>query len=185
MPRRSTHLLLSVGMAVLLSQPSTTWAQAPGPDLVNSKSHSGNFTVGTNGIFTIVVSNIGGTASSGQIDVSDPVATNLFEYVSATGTDWSCSYIIGFPFERVQCFSATVIAPGRSAPPITLTIRPIQSGTNGVGVVGGGDTVPSNNNAFDVFIVVPAVPTLPQWAMIVLSVLLALAGVAAFRRRTT
>jgi hypothetical protein len=135
-----------------------------------------------------VVSNIGGTASSGEIDVNDQVVgigLDLFGFVSATGNGWSCAYRIGFPSEAVQCSSSNVIAPGGSAFPITLTVRPIASGTNTVTVEGGGDTVLTNNSAGDVFIVLPAVPTLPQWAIIVLSVLLALAGIAAFRRRTT
>jgi flagellar biosynthesis component FlhA len=37
----------------------------------------------------------------------------------------------------------------------------------------------------DVTIIVAAVPTLPEWAMIALTALLALAGVTALRRRTT
>jgi hypothetical protein len=40
-------------------------------------------------------------------------------------------------------------------------------------------------SGIDPTIVLPAVPTLPEWAMIVLSALLAVAGVAAMRRRTT
>jgi hypothetical protein len=39
--------------------------------------------------------------------------------------------------------------------------------------------------ASDVTIVVAAVPTLPEWAMIVLTALLAWAGVTALRRRAT
>jgi hypothetical protein len=52
------RFLAALGMAALLS-PTSAWAQA-GPDLVIAMSHSGNFTVGANGIYTIVVSNIGG-----------------------------------------------------------------------------------------------------------------------------
>jgi uncharacterized repeat protein (TIGR01451 family) len=52
-------------------------------------SHRGNFTVGEPGVYTIVVSNIGGTASSGLIEV-----TTSFFSVSATGTGWSCQYFI-------------------------------------------------------------------------------------------
>jgi hypothetical protein len=51
------------------------------------------------------------------------------------------------------------------------------------GVVGGGDTVLTNNNASDITIVLAAVPTLPPWAMTLLTGLLAVAGVAAMRRR--
>jgi hypothetical protein len=41
------------------------------------------------------------------------------------------------------------------------------------------------NGTGDVIIVVAAVPTLLEWAMIVLTALLALAALAAMRRRTT
>jgi hypothetical protein len=41
-----------------------------------------------------------------------------------------------------------------------------------------------NLAAADVTIVTAAVPTLPEWALIVLTALLALAGVVALRRRT-
>jgi uncharacterized repeat protein (TIGR01451 family) len=82
MPHRSIGLLLSVGMAVVLSRPSMAGAQA-GPDLVIAMSHTGNFTVGENGVYTIVVSNIGGTATSGgQPTVSDELP-NALQFVSA------------------------------------------------------------------------------------------------------
>ena len=175
-------LLAGVGLAVVISQPSTAWAQA-GPNLVMAMSHHGDFTVGVNGVETIVVSNIGVAASSGEISVEDPLqpSVSALEFVSATGTGWSCSYIVGFPNETVHCLSSSVIAPEGSAFPITLTVRPSYSGTV------------TNLACFEVFagctsdviIVVAAVPTLPEWAMIALSTLLALAGVTALRRRTT
>jgi hypothetical protein len=45
------------------------------------------------------------------------------------------------------------------------------------------ETFFTNNTARDVTIVLAGVPTLPQWALIALTVCLALAGVAALRRR--
>jgi uncharacterized repeat protein (TIGR01451 family) len=164
-------------------------------------SHTGNFTSGVNGVYTIVVSNTGGTASSGPIAVSDTLSSSegnnpvvpYFEFVSATGTGWSCStyQTTGFPFDffYVGCISASVIAAGASAPPITLTVIPTIIGTvtNEAGV--GATLCPPSfgcdvHVAFDPTIVVAAVPTLPEWAMIALSTLLALAGVTTLRRRT-
>jgi uncharacterized repeat protein (TIGR01451 family) len=129
-------------VAVLLSQPSPAWAQA-GPDLVIAKSHRGNFTVGMNGVYTIVVSNIGGMASSGPITVTDTLDRS-FGFVSATGTGWSCSVasclICPNPTYTVHCMSSSVVAAGGSAFPITLTVRPYVSGTvtNEADVSGGG-----------------------------------------------
>jgi uncharacterized repeat protein (TIGR01451 family) len=102
---KSTCLLVGVGVAVLLALPSTAWAQV-GTNLVIAMSHNGNFTSGVNGVYTIVVSNAGGTVSSGPIAVSDTLSSSEpspivpdFEFVSATGTGWSCStyQTHGFP----------------------------------------------------------------------------------------
>src|ERR1700682_6174290 len=89
--------IVGAGVAVLLSQPSTAWAQGAGPDLVIAMSHHGNFTVGTNGVYTIVITNIGGTATdaaSGSIFVADRLKRTPplfrpapgFPFVSMRGT---------------------------------------------------------------------------------------------------
>jgi hypothetical protein len=179
---------VGVGVAFLLAQPSTVSAQA-GPNLVITMSHTGNFTVGVPGVYTIVVSNTGGTASSGQIQVDDEsLQDTMFTTVSASGTGWSCS--VHFPtfstVDIVTCTSSSVIAPGGSAFPIALTVLPYVSGTftntASLDNVGGGTSF--GPPASDPTIIVAAVPTLPQWAMMALSVLLVLTGVAALRRRT-
>jgi hypothetical protein len=202
---RKSCLLVVVGVAVLLSQPSTVRAQA-GPNLVVTMSHTGNFALGENGVYTIVVSNIGGTASSGEIGLFGllngsgsgvPVpGVPPFGFVSETGTGWSCSQQYGFPayWIEVDCGSTSVIPPGGSAAPITLTVIPY--GFNGtvtntatVGYAGsfilGPQYCTNTNSASDPTVVVAAVPTLPEWAMRALAVLLGLAGFAALRRRTT
>jgi uncharacterized repeat protein (TIGR01451 family) len=172
-------VLAGVGVAVVLSQPSTAWAQA-GPNLVVAISHRGNFTVGVNGVYTIVVSNAGDTASSGMITVYDSlgIGSGVANFVSATGTGWICD-LVDVYYDNVRCSSTSIIAPGGSASPITLTAIYFDSGTlTNTASIG-------NNTASDPTIVIAAVPTLPEWAMIVLSALLAVAGVAAMRRRTT
>jgi uncharacterized repeat protein (TIGR01451 family) len=180
-------VLGGVGVAVLLALPSTARAQA-GPNLVIAMSHRGNFTVGENGVYTIVVSNIGGTATSGAMYVQDGLTGLPFTFVSGTGTGWDCFLSEHGPpgGAFAICESISAIGPGASAFPITLTVIPTVSGTwtNTVGLSAGREviTIPS---ASDPTIVVAAVPTLPQWAMIVLTALLALAGVTALRRRTT
>jgi uncharacterized repeat protein (TIGR01451 family) len=189
MLHKYTCLLVGWGVAVLLSQPSTVWAQA-GPNLAIAMSHTGNFTVGENGVYTIVVSNIGGTASSGQITVEDELNASqvyYFNFVSETGTGWSCSVDYHMPpNNRIStfCVTTSVIAPGGFAPPITLTVNPTISGTsiNYADVGGGGGT---GSSASDPTIIVATVPTLPEWAMMALAALLALAGVTTLRRRTT
>jgi uncharacterized repeat protein (TIGR01451 family) len=117
-------------------------------DLTIAKSHSGSFTQGTNGTYTITVSNGGGAASSGTITVTDVLPTGL-SYVSATGTGWSCSNLSG----TVTCTSGNAIAASGSAPAITLTVAvgagAVGGVTNTVTVSGGGDSNGGNNSASD------------------------------------
>ena len=187
MLNKCAGLLGSVGMGIFLFQPSTVWAQTVGPDLVIAMSHAGNFTVGENGVYTIVITNIGGTAFSGPMEVDDHLTSLPFTFVSATGSGWSCGLVEhGPPVGAVAtCNSNSVIVAGATGSPITLTVLPTVSGTftNTVGL--STESTPPSPTASDPTIVVAGVPTLPQWAVIVLSVLLALAGVAAFLRRTT
>ena len=186
-------LVAGVASVVLFAPPSTAWAQA-GANLVTALTHSGNFTLGQPGVYTIVVSNIGGTASSGQIMVGmffpNLPNTTIFDYEAATGAGWSCSMDGGIPTDwlQVTCDSTNVIAPGGSAAPVALTVTPsIVSGTvTNTATVSWGTCCPfQTNSASDPTVVLAAVPTLPQWAIIVLTVLLAFAGIMAMRRRTT
>jgi uncharacterized repeat protein (TIGR01451 family) len=154
-------------------------------DLIITKTHTGNFVVGTNGTYTIGISNIGGTASAGTYTVTDTLPAGL-TFVSATGTGWTCSNV----GQIVTCTNATVIAAGASGPSITLVVLPgdaaVPTVTNTAVVSGGGDTVPTNNTTADVTIVsplVPPVPTLTEWAMFALILMLAMAGFVALSRR--
>jgi uncharacterized repeat protein (TIGR01451 family) len=191
MSHKYTCLRVGVGIAVLLSQPSTAWAQ-PGPtNLVIAKSHSGNFTAFVNGVYTIVVSNSGGTASSGQITVEDILPSDL-RVVSATGNAWSCvvrssCQICPGETDILDCTRSSAIAPGVSASPITLTGNLGIAGTvTNTATVSWGSCCPFLSNAdSDLTIIVAPIPTLPPSALIALNVLLALAGVTALRRRTT
>jgi uncharacterized repeat protein (TIGR01451 family) len=119
-------------------------------DLAISKSHSGNFSVGTNGVFTLNVTNNGPNSTSGTTTVTDTLPTGL-SYVSATGTGWTCSAA----GQVVTCTNPTILASGASAPAITLTVSvgaaAYPSVTNTVTVSGGAfDNVSSNNTASNV-----------------------------------
>jgi uncharacterized repeat protein (TIGR01451 family) len=108
--------LAAVGFVVLLSQPVTLWAQT-GPDLTIAMSHHGNFTVGVNGVYTIVVSNSGGTAVNEAIEVDDDLSGLPFTFVSATGTGWSCALhhrLVPPVGDLVTCGLISALAPGAS-----------------------------------------------------------------------
>jgi hypothetical protein len=174
----NSRLLVAVGAAAMLCHSSLGRAQPTGPDLRITLTHSGNFTVGVNGTYTIGVSNIGGAASGGT-----SVGTQDFNSLSATGPGWICEYtVLSIHRPRLLTCLNGPIPPGGSAPPLTLTVLPDVAGTFTEHAYING---PGGDIATDVTIVLPSVPTLPQWALVALTVCLALAGVVALRRRTT
>lgn len=81
------------------------------------KSHTGNFTAGENGVFTLTIDNQGpSNAPTGAVTVTDTLNQN-FAYVSATGTGWSCSESGG----TVTCNNTAPINSGATTT-ITLTV---------------------------------------------------------------
>ena len=127
---------------------STVTSLVDAPNLVVNKSHTGDFTVGTNGVYTIVVTNLGAlTTSTADVVVTDTLPAGL-TFVSGAGTGWNACTAVG---QVVTCVLplATAIAPGTSAAPILLTVgvgataagaSPV---TNSVSVSGGNE--PPNN----------------------------------------
>ena len=109
------------------------------PSLAIDKRHTGTFTVGQNGQYTLTVSNKGMTATTGTITVTDPLPAGL-TYVSAAGTGWTCAASAG----TVACTSATPIAAGAAGNPIVLTVAvaaaAIPEVTNTATASGGGAT---------------------------------------------
>ena len=118
------------------------------PDLTIAKTHSGNFTQGQNGTYTLTASNAGGAATSGTVTVSDTLPAGL-SYVSATGTGWTCSNSSG----TVTCTRSDALAAGASYPAITLTVSVAPNSalsiTNTASVSGGGQTYTSNDSSSD------------------------------------
>jgi hypothetical protein len=108
--------------------------------------------------------------------------------VGATGVGWTCT-------TAGQVVTCTTPGPIAAAGPhpnsIALTVTPgaaaVPGVTNTAVVTGGGDCDVTNNATADVTLVaVPVpVPTLSEWAFIMLALLLAAAGVVALRRRGT
>jgi uncharacterized repeat protein (TIGR01451 family) len=132
-----------------------------GPDLIVTKSHSGNFYRGQNSTntppnpaqYAIAVSNIGGTPTSGTITVTDTLPNGL-TFVSGGdgGVKWNNCTASG---QTVTCTSTTgySIPAGGSANPITLTVNVSGTAgsplTNSATVSGGGETNTGNDNATD------------------------------------
>ncbi|MCA2972088.1 MAG: hypothetical protein INH43_26530, partial [Acidobacteriaceae bacterium] len=99
-----------------------------------TKTVNGPITQGQPGLYTVTVTNAGGTATSGLVTVTElPPAGFLVS--GMTGTGWSC------PAGAVSCVRQDALGPGESYPPITVTLQtPVNaplSVTNQATVSGG------------------------------------------------
>jgi len=112
----------------------------PAPTLAITKTHTGNFTQGRRGTYTITVSNNGpGPTDGSTVTVHDTLPRGLTA-LSITGAGWNCTRT------TLTCTRSDVLAPGSSYPPITLRVKvscdcdthhPIANTST---VAGGGDT---------------------------------------------
>jgi len=133
------------------------------PDLRIDKSHTGNFTRGANGTYTITVTNGGTAPTVGTITVTDTLPTGLSVNgglagaVTIGGTNtasWTCSSNAATP-QIVTCTSPTAISnvSGGSTSVFTLTVNvaltAAASVTNSVSVAGGNEPAVNNGNNTD------------------------------------
>jgi uncharacterized repeat protein (TIGR01451 family) len=120
------------------SSPTATDPTAVGgaPVLQANKSHTGNFTSGGQGTYSLSVSNIGSTPTTGAITYVDTLPA-AFTFVSATGTNWACSD----SGQTVTCTMANALANGNTSSAISLVVNVIGaagSATNSATASGGG-----------------------------------------------
>jgi uncharacterized repeat protein (TIGR01451 family) len=117
-------------------------------DLTIAKSHTDPFVRGSTGTYTVTVSNVGGTATSGTSTVTDTLPAGLTP-TAAAGTGWTCSIVA----QTVTCTSTAVVASNGSFPPISITVSVTQSAassvTNTATVSGGGEVNTANDTAND------------------------------------
>src|SRR3989475_91189 len=133
------------------NSPSDPTIISPLPDLVMTKTHTGNFTQGQIGAsYTLSVSNVGAGPTSGTVTVSDTLPSGLTA-TGLTGTGWTCV------LATLSCTRPDVLAAGANYPPITLTVNVAASAppsvTNVAVVAGGGDVSPGNNTASDLTVI--------------------------------
>ena len=131
------------------NSPATASVQVILPtDLTISKTHTGNFTQGQNGTYTITVTNSGGVASSGTVTVTDTLPTGLTPG-TATGTGWTCST----SSQTVTCTRSDALSGGASYPaisvPVSVASNSSLSLTNTASVSGGNDSNTGNNSSSD------------------------------------
>ncbi len=119
-------------------------------DVRIAKSHSGNFTVGVNGSYTLTASNAGTLATSGAITVTDTLPTGLTVAAVPAPAGWNCSTtIVGS--NTMTCTSSTVIPAGANHPNsiiLTVIVAPaaFPSVTNAATISGGSEPAYNNGN---------------------------------------
>jgi uncharacterized repeat protein (TIGR01451 family)/fimbrial isopeptide formation D2 family protein len=128
------------------SDPTTIDANA---DLAITKSHTGNFTAGQQGTYTISIQNHGPSDAVGPLSVIDTLPSSE-TLVSATGTGWACGAVSAGQF---TCTTASGLTSGSFAQPITelVAVSPAQlpgSITNSASVSSPtNDPTPGNNSS--------------------------------------
>jgi uncharacterized repeat protein (TIGR01451 family)/fimbrial isopeptide formation D2 family protein len=98
-------------------------------DLQVTKSHSGNFSAGADGTYTLTVTNNGPSTAATPITVRDTMVSPE-QYVSATGTGWVCS----FTSPIITCTSSTALTSGTTAPTISVVVDTPSSTPDGTAV---------------------------------------------------
>ena len=128
------------------SDPTTITAPVSGSDLTIAKVHSPSSAVpGQTITYTVTVKNVGASASSGPVTVTETPPTGL-TITALSGTGWTCTV--------PTCTRSDALAPAASYPEITVTTSvgaSVAPGTvtNIAVVSGGGDSNPGNNTASD------------------------------------
>jgi hypothetical protein len=128
-------------------------APLPPPDLSVTKTHTGSFTRGDTGkTYSIIVTNIGGIATSGIVSVTDTLPAGLTA-TAMTGIGWTCNLQPLPQLPPLTCTRSDALAIGASYPAITLTVSVAANApdtvTNIANVSGGGESNTANNTASD------------------------------------
>jgi uncharacterized repeat protein (TIGR01451 family) len=122
---------------------STHFASDPtpvtAPILAITKTHTGTFTVGQTGDYTLTVSNSGTIATLGTVTVTDFLPFGMTA-TALNASGWNCQPL---PTTFVTCTRSDALAAGGSYPSIVLTVsldgNVSSSVSNNASVTGGGD----------------------------------------------
>jgi len=180
----------SAGVFTDTSEFSACASAAAQPDLTISKTHTGNFVQGSSGNnYTVIVTNSGaGDKLAGQaVSVTDAPPSGL-TVTAMSGTGWTCTTL-------PTCTRSDVLAAGNSYPPLTVTVSVAASASspqvNSISVTTAqAESNTGNNTATDSTNIVPGggpapIPTLSEWAMIFLGLLLAALAFRHLRRQSS
>ena len=116
------------------------------PDVTIDKSHTGTFVRGKQGTFSLLVSNVGGRATSGTVVIDDTLPAGL-GVVSAAGTGWACS--VDTTANSLHCDRTDSLAVGAGYPPVSVVVNVLESAPDTItntGITGGGNETNTSNN---------------------------------------
>jgi fimbrial isopeptide formation D2 family protein/uncharacterized repeat protein (TIGR01451 family) len=85
--------------------------------LTITKTHTGDFTAGTDGTYSFTVTNAGPSDAPGPVTVTDTLPTGE-GYVSSAGTGWSCAAVL----QVVTCRLAGGLVAGTTDSALSLTV---------------------------------------------------------------
>ena len=111
------------GIALAAGEPSQMRQVAQ--DLAIVKTHTGNFQIGTQGTYFIIVTNVGTGQVNGAVTVSDALPTGL-NPVQASGTGWTGCGISG---QTVACSHENLsgLTPGNSLGTVSIIVNVTQA----------------------------------------------------------
>jgi uncharacterized repeat protein (TIGR01451 family) len=128
---------VSGGGSIVLIGTETDSTTINTSSLAIASAHSGSFTQGQQGVYTVTVSNASTAnvvATIGTVTATETLPAGM-TLVSMSGTGWTCATL-------PSCTRSDVLAPGASYPPITATVNVAANAatpeTNNVNVSGGG-----------------------------------------------
>jgi uncharacterized repeat protein (TIGR01451 family) len=175
--------------------------------LAKTLTSSGPYPAGSKATFNLLATNLGPGTAQPAIVVTDRLPAGL-TFVSATGTDWTCS-ADGQVVTCTRSATAAPLASGAAASPITLTVQ-VAAGASGTltsvayvapaanetavetNLANGyddGNPAANSNNDDSAAIAVTAsmtptpVPTLGEWTLLLLGLMVTALGVGAKRQR--
>ena len=124
-----------------------------GPDLIVTKTHSGNFTQGQTGAqYTITVKNTGGSPTTAAVTTVDTLPVGLTA-TAISGTGWTCT------LGTLSCTRSDALAANASYAAIIITVNVAANApasvTNNAAVSGGGELNTANDTASDPTTVTP------------------------------
>jgi uncharacterized repeat protein (TIGR01451 family) len=116
------------------------------PDVTIDKSHTGDFVRGQQGTFSLVVSNVGGRATSGSVVIDDALPGGL-ALVGAGGPNWSCT--VDTTANSLHCERSDALPAGAAYEPVSVVVNVLESAPDiivNTGVTGGGGETNTSNN---------------------------------------